>query len=104
MTEGRSHSRKRGTRSRVLRLPVQLGIADVAEFKSILTDALEGGRSIVLDAAALEQIDGAGLQLLLAFRAAMQAAGQRMDLKHAPPALTEAATLLGVRETLGLDA
>lgn len=103
MTEGTSTSRRRGTRGRVLHLPAQLGIADVAGFKPVLADALEGGRSVILDAAALEHVDGAGLQLLLAFHTAMHSAGRRMDWKSPPPALLEAAGLFGVRETLGLN-
>lgn len=101
MAEGSSKSR---TRSRVLRLPARLGIADVAAVKPVLTDALDGGRPVILDAAAVEHVDGAGLQLLLAFHAAMQAAGRRLDWKGPSPALLEAAGLAGVRDTLGLAA
>lgn len=103
MAEGTSTARKRGTRSRVVHLPAQLGIASVAELKTVLTDALASGRPVTLDARAVEQIDGAGLQLLVAFHNAMQAIGQPMAWKHLPSALSEAAALFGVRKTLGLD-
>lgn len=103
MAEGTSNARKRGTRSRVVHLPAQLGIASVAELKTVLTDALAGGRPVTLDARAVEQIDGAGLQLLVVFHSAMQTAGQPLTWRRLPSALSEAAALFGVRKTLGLD-
>lgn len=56
------------------------GCADVAAARALhakLVAILPRGRNVVLDVAALERLDGAGLQLLLAVKAVVEGDGMR---------------------------
>jgi ABC-type transporter Mla MlaB component len=55
-----------------------------------------------LDASPLQQLDGAGLQLLLSLRKALAERGLEPPLRGAGPALQAAATALGLQARLGL--
>lgn len=103
MTEGKSPKRSHA-RIRVVPLPALLVIAQVGELKSTLTDALGAVRPVTLDATAVDQVDSAGMQLLLAFQRAAQAHGCVTQWKNPPPCLQDAAALLGMADALGLKA
>lgn len=57
----------------------------------------------VLDAAAVQQFDSAGLSLLLACRRHAQAQGRSLRLQNCPTALQSLAQVYGVGELLGLE-
>lgn len=102
MTEGKTPKNSRA-RTRVLRLPATLGIAQLAELHPQLDQALEKGGPLALDGSAVEQLDGAALQLLLAFQLAAVQAGRVPDWRKPSPQLREAAALLGLDGELGLS-
>ncbi|HEX4024596.1 MAG TPA: STAS domain-containing protein [Steroidobacteraceae bacterium] len=72
-----------------------LTIAEVAGCARGFAAMLAGGTAQA-DARALESIDTAGLQLLLAAAAAAQQRGLKLTLRGAPELLTGAADALGV--------
>lgn len=72
-----------------------LTIAEVAQAARGFTTMLAGGTAHT-DARALESIDTAGLQLLLAAAAAAQERGLKLSLRGAPELLAGAAHALGV--------
>lgn len=101
MTEGKTP--KTRARTRVLRLPATLGIAQLAELHPQLDQALEKGGPLALDGSAVEQLDGAGLQLLLAFHRAATEAGHAPEWRKPSSPLGTAAALLGLDGALGLS-
>ena len=85
-----------------LSLGPALTIVEVAAVRGQLQAALTGEGELRLSAGELEQLDGAGLQLLAAF--CKEAAKQERAVKWtaASPVLMSAAELLGLDEGLGL--
>jgi len=63
-----------------------------------------GGSAASLDGAAVEKVDGAAMQLLVAFRRAAAAAGCTVSWSGASDVLREAAGLLGLDAELDLPA
>lgn len=83
-----------------LRVEGALTIAAVADARGALLDALQTlldrpGTPVRLDLSALDEIDGAGAQLLLALGAALAGAG------HAPTVADCPAPVLAVAQALG---
>jgi ABC-type transporter Mla MlaB component len=93
-------------------LPAELTIFHVAELHrdwlarlaehDAAAGAAAAGDEARIDAAALQQIDGAGLQLLLALRKALVERGLAVQLHDAGEPLRAAATALGLAVALGL--
>ena len=99
--------RKRGTATtdaaaQVLPLPCSCTVKDAAQLQIFLCGYLEAQESVVLDAANVERIDTAALQLLCAFVRDRQARGLKVQWQGSSPALQEAADLLALRPLLGL--
>lgn len=63
-----------------------------------------GGGAATLDGAAVEKVDGAAMQLLVAFRRAAVTAGGSVSWAGASDVLHEAASLLGLGAELDLPA
>ncbi|WP_017463759.1 STAS domain-containing protein [Dyella ginsengisoli] len=63
-----------------------------------------GGGAATLDGAAVEKVDGAAMQLLVAFRRAAVTAGGSVSWAGASEVLHEAASLLGLGAELDLPA
>ena len=84
-------------------LPPTLHITDVRGFAQILGEVAARG-DLVLDAARLQSIDTAGMQLLCATRTAVLAAGRSFGWAAESAALRAAAGAVGLRAALGLDA
>lgn len=103
MTEGKTSRRSRSARHQVVELPVRLDIAAAAELKRRLDTALNASHPLTLDAHAVEHVDAAGLQLLLAFQRA-DPPGTGAEWRNPSAMLREAAALLGLSEALRLDA
>lgn len=97
--EGKTTQRSRARRPQILTLPAHLDIAHAGELKQTLDAALAAKPPVILDATAVELVDTAGLQLLLAFRRARAA-----DWRNPSSALCDAAALAGLSGALALDA
>jgi len=100
--------RKRGTAAEaaaataVLALPSSCTLKDAADLKNLLCGHLESPECVVLNAANIERIDTAALQLLCAFVRDRQARGGSVQWQGSSAALQEACDLLAVRGLLGL--
>ncbi|MEW6708055.1 MAG: STAS domain-containing protein [Pseudomonadota bacterium] len=99
------------TSSRGKAAGVAAGIALPADCRLGALDALApqlreaaGGSAATLDGAAVEKVDGAAMQLLVAFRRAAVAAGGSVHWTGASDVLREAASLLGLDVELDLPA
>ena len=79
-------------------------IGTVDELRTELTSQLTLESSVTIDAAAVERIDTASLQLLAAFARDRRAAGLSVEWAGVPAAVAEAAILLNLTHTLGLPA
>lgn len=84
-------------------LPVDCRIAGLETLHRQLREAL-GAAQCTLDGGAVERVDTAALQLLLAFRRDAQMRGQQASWAAVSAALREAANLLGLAQTLALPA
>lgn len=91
-------------------LPAELTIYHAAELhrdwlqQLAALDAGSAPAPETLDAAPLQLVDGAGLQLLLSLRKALAERGFEPPLRGAGAALHDAAVALGVAPALGLAA
>lgn len=86
----------------VIELPERLDIAGIAQFREHLATTMAVSREITLDGARLEQVDCAGMQLLVAFVADARAGGAALQWNNPSPPLTRAAQLLGLAGLLQL--
>lgn len=77
-----------------------LDISKTSELREQLMDLLESGTPTVLNAAEIERIDAAALQLLSAYTTAADAAGIRFQWTEVSPALQQAAQLTGLADSL----
>lgn len=81
-----------------------LAIGQTRETYERLNEALNHGQAITLDADRLDQVDGAGAQLLLAFCRAAHERGLDLAWRGVSPALNDVAQLLGLSDLLGISA
>ena len=102
MTSG-TNKESTGSEPRHIPLDEVLDISSVAEFRATLLDVLASRLPIVLDAAVVERVDTAALQVLTAF--IQDARGQGLQVRWGSPsqALVHSAGLLGLVEVLGLE-
>ncbi|MGE0859808.1 MAG: lipid asymmetry maintenance protein MlaB [Gammaproteobacteria bacterium] len=85
-------------------LPSSLRIADVAEFRALCDPLLASDGPLAVDAAEVEYIDAAGLQLLVALSRACATQGRPFTLAAPSAALSAAARVAGFAPLLGLAA
>ncbi|MFP4147236.1 MAG: lipid asymmetry maintenance protein MlaB [Halorhodospira sp.] len=91
-------------RAQRIELGEQLDVTVVASLKATLEEALAGGDPIALDGRRLGRVDGAGIQLLVAFsRAAASRGGWSWYGDELPSAVAEAASQLGVADEVAGD-
>ncbi len=87
--------------------PVDLGgslvISEVDASRGLLLDALQAGRDLVIDGAEIQQIDGAGLQLLAAFALEAERMHIAFTWSGASAVLCNASDQLGLTKALQLD-
>jgi ABC-type transporter Mla MlaB component len=85
-------------------LPAELSIYTVAELAPAWRSQLATPHddALTIDATAVEQIDAAGVQLLLSLWRAAARSGRALHWTGASTVLTTACTALGVATTLGL--
>jgi anti-anti-sigma factor len=81
-----------------------LDISKTSELREQLLDLLESGTPTVLNAAEIERIDAAAMQLLSAYAAAADAAGIKFEWTAVSAALQEAAQLTGLADSLHITA
>ncbi len=80
-----------------------LNIDDIAALADRLREEVQGDE-VVVDAAAVETVDSAGLQLLAALVRSTQSRGGQVHWSGVAPPFTEAATTLGLGDMLGIPA
>ena len=107
----RPASRSVKTRARVasaaastfhLKLDPRCTLQEAAQLQSRLIAA--SGNPLVVDGSAVERIDTAGLQLLVALARRQQQAGRALQWQAASPALRSCTARLGLSAALGLAA
>jgi len=89
--------------ARVIALPADFRLGSVAEVKAELIDAFDAPAS-QLDAAGVERVDTAALQLLVAFRREATARGQAPGWLGVSEVMRDAAGVLGLAQALELPA
>jgi anti-anti-sigma regulatory factor len=87
----------------VIVLDDALTIADVGRWHASLLAAAQPGVTLVIDASRVEQVDGAGVQLLAAAFRDGARRGYDVLLQDPSPALRDAASRLGLSSHLRLD-
>jgi len=85
-----------------IKLQSELNIRQVAELKEQLNNALSAG-DIVLDASAIEVVDAAGLQLLLAFIQQARLKNITIQWGDLSDSFLNAVKLMGLSDGLGLN-
>ena len=89
--------------SNALILQAECTLAESAGLKSALCALLANAEPVTLDAAAVERIDTATLQLLAAFVRDRRLAGGAIEWRSVSAAVREAARLLGMDSMLSLS-
>ncbi|SEI23559.1 STAS domain-containing protein [Pseudomonas asplenii] len=89
--------------SRRLVLDGALTIYTAADTKLLLANALRGAVDLHLDLSAIEEVDCAGLQLLLATCKEASRQHVSLSLEGASPAMTEILQLSGLRDLLSIE-
>ncbi len=89
--------------AQVIALPADFRLAELADVKAGLLQALELS-SVELDGAGVERVDTAALQLLLAFRRAASARGLPASWVGVSETMRDAAGVLGLTQALELPA
>jgi len=84
----------------LLRLDASCTLRETADLQFSLVAA--SGDPVVVDGSAVERVDTAGLQLLVALVRRQQQAGRRIEWKAASPELLKCGERLGLIEALGL--
>lgn len=82
-------------------LDSDLTVFAAAEVKERLLNALELTPSLILDASEVSEVDGAGIQLLMAARLEAQQRGGSLTLQNTSAQLQEAIDLIDMRIELG---
>lgn len=83
-------------------LPESARISGIDELRQLLIEAEPIGTAIQIDAAQLGGIDGAAMQLLIAYAAHQRSVGRTIEWAGVPEMLFRDARLFGAEETLGL--
>lgn len=83
-------------------LPASVDIATVIEVKTILTDAIQGGHSIELDAQQLTRVDATGAQLMYAFVRHCTGLHKPVRWVHASERIRDTFRCLGLDREVGL--
>jgi len=85
-----------------LQLGDSLTIMDAENLKNDFLKIIIDGMGVTLDASELEQVDGAGLQLLAAFYKDAMRKGVAVNWNKISRSLDDAVTMMGMKEALGL--
>ena len=85
----------------VLALPRELTIYTVGELRPLWLDWLHDSANHCVDGAAVDEVDAAGVQLLLSLQHALQAADRPLQLLQPSTALAAACAALGLSSIVG---
>jgi len=83
-----------------LRLPEEISIQNVNEWRATLLEVLQNNSAVNIDAADLSRIDTAGLQLLTVFVTEMISAGKTLQWESSSRMLVTTARQLGLDKKL----
>ena len=86
-----------------LKLPEEISIANVTEWKTKLGNLLHQPSPLILDAAELSRVDTAAIQLFAAFSTKVQKLDMQFEWESPSTALSKTAQQLGMSSALGLD-
>ena len=88
----------------MLTLPATIGLTEAKAVMRPLADAIarEPAGPLSIDAAGLQQFDSSALAVLLECRRLAEKSGRSLQLRNAPPRLSQLARLYGVAELLGM--
>lgn len=100
---GKTSQRRGDGGAHVVALPADFRLADVAAVKAQLIAAFDA-KAVQLDAAGVERVDTAALQLLVAFRREAVARGIPPVWQGVSATVRDAAKLLGLAQALELPA
>lgn len=85
-----------------LKLPEEISIANVNEWKGKLVDFMSEPSPYTLDGSELQRLDTAAIQLLLAFTTKLGSKETNFSWQSPSPALLKTADLLGLKEALSI--
>jgi phospholipid transport system transporter-binding protein len=85
-----------------LKLAAQCTLREASDFKACLLECLEQQGDVVIDAAAVERIDTAALQLLVAFSRDLADSGRSLSWSAASSELRRATRQLGIDAVLAV--
>ena len=81
-----------------------LDIAQVTQWReSALQQLADVSDDVTIDVSSLQKIDTAGIQLLTAIVQHVESRGKKVIWSELSPAFINAATLLGLQDTLGME-
>ena len=80
----------------IIKLGRELNFTNAAAVKQEIESCLAGGREPVLDAAALQKVDTAGLQMLMSLRQFLETNQRELKWQTHSPVIESAASLIGV--------
>lgn len=89
---------------RILVLGPALTIGNAESLRTELLALIEGGGDVGFDGSAVEAVDTAGMQLLVAFRRALQNGNRKLAWSGCSPVLMDVSGLLGLQEQIGVTA
>ena len=95
--------RKGDSEARVVALPADFRLAELADVKAALIEAFDAP-VVHIDGAGVERVDTAALQLLVVFRREAAVRGQSSAWQGVSAVMRDAAALLGVAQVLELPA
>ncbi len=89
---------------RSLRLGPALTISTAEALRAELLALVEGGGDVSIDGSAVESVDTAGMQVLVAFRRALQDGNRKLIWSGCSAALMDISGLLGLQAQIGVTA
>jgi phospholipid transport system transporter-binding protein len=96
--------KQKGPVSHTLALAAECTVSDAGSLKERLASLLEEPQAVTLDVTALQRIDTAGLQVIIAFIRERAGHGRPVEWQGTAPVLATAAQLLGLTSLLRLPA
>jgi anti-anti-sigma factor len=93
---------QRGVTGLALQLSGSLTIYEARDMQAVLLEAFRQGTAMAADLSEVQEIDAAGLQLLVALARNCRNAGLSLQFDHPSPAVTEALRWSGLADELGL--
>ncbi|MGA2447058.1 MAG: STAS domain-containing protein [Polyangiaceae bacterium] len=94
---------ERSERPRTLRLSGAVDVARVRPLLDVARSCGAGGSPVIIECSAVERLDAAGLQVLLALAKKLRSANLDVKLRGPSEAVLEAVRLAGVETELPID-